>query len=97
MLLDYFKCSQSSDDGGKSQLLEARNETDMTALLIASLKKDKKIIELLIEFGSDVKAADQNGNTAIILAASIDNVKEIISLQLIIHFVLKLFLLDFIK
>lgn len=78
MLLDYYRGSQSSDDDGTSQLeklLEAKNETEMTALLIASFKKDTKIIELLIELGSDVKAVDRDGNTPIILAASIANVK----------------------
>ena len=49
--------------------LEARNESGKTAFLIASQKKDCALIELLVEAGADVNAADQDGNSAILLAA----------------------------
>jgi len=52
------------------KLLEAPNERGYTALLIACLQKDYAIAELLIESGADAKALDQDGNTAILLAAS---------------------------
>ncbi len=51
--------------------LEAKNESGMTALLIACWKRDYAIIELLVEAGADVTAIDrQSGNGAILLAAS---------------------------
>ncbi len=52
------------------KLLEAPNERGYTALLIACLQKDCAIAELLLESGADAKALDQDGNTAILLAAS---------------------------
>ena len=52
------------------KLLEARNERGDTALLMACINKDYAIIELLIESGADAKALDQDGNTAVLLAAS---------------------------
>ena len=51
-------------------LLEAKNESGLTALLIACNNKDYNIVELLVEAGADAKVLDQQGNTAIILAAS---------------------------
>ena len=42
----------------------------MTPLLIACLKKNYALIELLVEIGSDPKATDKDGNTAIILVLS---------------------------
>jgi len=52
------------------KLLESRNTSGMTALLIAVSQKNYALIELLISAGADLKAADQNGDTALILAAS---------------------------
>ncbi len=52
------------------KFLEARNETGKTALLISCQNKDYSIVELLVEAGADVKAADLDGNTAILLSDS---------------------------
>ena len=52
------------------ELLEAKNELGMTALLLACQTKDCAIIELLVKAGANLKAVDADGRTAIILAAS---------------------------
>jgi len=52
------------------ELLEARNTCGMTALLIAVSLRDWTLIELLVAAGADVKAADENGDTALILAVT---------------------------
>ena len=52
------------------ELLEARNTRRMTALLIAVSLRDWALIELLVGAGADVKAADENGDTALILAVT---------------------------
>lgn len=51
-------------------LLEAKNGIGMTPLLIACLKKNYALIELLVENGTNLKSTDEDGNTAIILALS---------------------------
>ena len=51
------------------KLLEAKNENGETALLIACRNKDFALVEVLVEYGADVKAVDKDGNTAILLAA----------------------------
>jgi len=67
-LLIENKRSSSPDGILLSRLLEAENESGKTAFLIAS-QKDCALIELLGEAGTDVNAADQDGNGAILLAA----------------------------
>ena len=67
MLID--KSSSAPDGILLSRLLEAKNGYGKTAFLLASEKKDCALIELLVEAGADVYAADQDGNTAILLAA----------------------------
>ena len=62
------KSSFAPDGALLSSLLEAKNESGKTAFLMAS-QKDCSLIELLVEAGADVNAADQDGNTAILLAA----------------------------
>lgn len=52
------------------KLLGARNRSGSTALLIASNNKDYAMVELLVESGADVQAADRDGNTVIHLVAS---------------------------
>ena len=42
----------------------------MTALLIAAKKKNCAIVEQLVEAGASLKAVDEGGRTAIVLAAS---------------------------
>ncbi len=54
---------------GLENLLEAKNKWGMTALLIATQKKNCAIMELLIEAGASPKAVDEDGRTAIVLAA----------------------------
>lgn len=60
-----------------SNLLEAKDHSGATALLIACKDKDYAMIELLVDSGADVKAVDQNGNTAILLSASSPDPDEI--------------------
>jgi len=52
------------------KLLEAKNESGMTALLISCQCQDYSIVELLVEAGADFNATDEDGNTTTILAAS---------------------------
>jgi len=52
------------------ELLEAKNDSGMTALLIASQNRDYAMAELLVLSGADVNAVDRYGNTAIFLIAT---------------------------
>ena len=65
-----------------AKLLEAKHENGSTALLIACRNKDYGTVELLVEAGADVRALDQDGNTAILLAASSPATEEIPSKEL---------------
>lgn len=67
LLLDHFV--NPSDSTNLKRLLEARNISGTTALMIAVNQKNFQLIELLIDTGADVKALDDNGDTALILAA----------------------------
>jgi len=58
------------------RLLEARGPTGMTALLVAVDLRDYALIELLIGAGADVKAVDDNGDTALIRASTIPSEDE---------------------
>ena len=59
-------------------LLESKtNLTSPTAFLTSCLLKDHALIELLVDAGTDVKAADLDGNTAISLIASSGTKDEI--------------------
>lgn len=59
-------------------LLETKNEQGMTAFLVACLQKEYALIELLVDAGTDLNAADLDGNTAIsLIASSIINMDEI--------------------
>lgn len=60
------------------KLLEATNASGMTALLIAVSQKDCPLIELLVDAGADMKAADENGDTGLILAAKDPPLKDFI-------------------
>ena len=73
MLLDEFKLRDQIEPAGTSSLrkfLETSAIDDRTAIQLACLYKSCAIIELLFEAGSDLKALDDGGNTAIIIAAS---------------------------
>ena len=53
------------------QLLETRTvKSKMTPLLFSCSKMIYPIIELLVDAGADLKAVDENGNTAAIIADS---------------------------
>ena len=66
LLLNNIK---SSDPINLKRLLEARNKSGTTALMIAVDQRDFPLIELLIgTAGADVKAVDGNGDTALIRA-----------------------------
>ncbi len=51
-------------------ILEAKNKSGVTALLMASYRKDLASIELLVKAGANVKAVDEDDNTAVLLASS---------------------------
>lgn len=51
-------------------LLEVQNETNMSALLVASKLRDPALIELLVEAGTNCEALDEESNSALLLAAS---------------------------
>ena len=68
LLLDHFV--NASDPTNLKRLLEARNISGTTALMIAVDQKNFQLIELLIDTGADVKALNENGDTALILAAT---------------------------
>lgn len=75
LLLNHLIIDVTKRDGrlfipsGLEKLLEAKDEWGMTALLIACKKKDSALIEFLIEAGANSKAVDEDGRTAIVLAA----------------------------
>jgi len=56
----------ASDPISLKRLLEARNLSGMTVLLVAVEQRDYALIELLIGAGADLKAVDENGYTALI-------------------------------
>lgn len=60
-----------------TSLLEVKNESGKTALLISCKNKDCGLIELLIAAGAVLNAVDSDGNTAIVLTASSDALDEI--------------------
>lgn len=60
-----------------ARLLEIKNESGKTALLIACQMKNCALIELLVEAGADLKAVDQDKHTAIYLVASSPTMDEI--------------------
>lgn len=64
LLLDHYV--KASDPINFKRLLEARNISETTALMIAVDRMDFPLIELLIRTGADVMAVDKNGNTALI-------------------------------
>ena len=76
MLLDEFKFRdqyESNTAAGTSSLqtfLETTSNSGHTAIQLACWFKSCAIIELLVEAKSDLKALDQEGNTAIMIAAS---------------------------
>lgn len=53
-----------------ARLLEMKDDSGKTALLIACQKKDSSLIELLVQAGADINAIDHDGNSAVLLAAS---------------------------
>lgn len=59
-----------ADSNFLTSLLEVKNESGKTALLISCQNKDYGLIELLIEAGAILSAVDSDGNTAIVLTAS---------------------------
>lgn len=67
MLLDHLKASSGLDRF--NALLEVKNTSGMTPLLIACAKRDFCLVELLVEAGADVKAVNNNGDSACSLAA----------------------------
>ena len=82
LLLDNIK---SSDPINLKRLLEARNKSGTTALMIAVDQRDFPLIELLIgTAGADVKAVDGNGDTALIRATK--NLTEDNDIPPIFHF-----------
>ena len=58
-------------------LLESKTKLKRTVFLVSCLLKDHALIELLVDAGTDVKAADLDGNTAISLIASSGTKDEI--------------------
>ena len=58
-------------------LIEAKNDSGTTALLMASFNKDYPMVELLVDSGADVKSVDQDGNTAIFHTISSSSQDEI--------------------
>ena len=53
------------------RLLEARGPTGMTALLVAVDLRDYALVELLIGAGADLKAVDENEDTALVRSSTI--------------------------
>ncbi len=59
-------------------LLESKTKlTSLTAFLVSCLLKDHALIEMLVDAGTDLKASDLKGNTAISLIASSGTKDEI--------------------
>ena len=64
------------DQTSLKRLLEARAPSGKTALLVAVDLRDYALIELLIGAGADVKAVDENGDSALISASTIPSEDE---------------------
>ena len=77
------------NQGAAGKILEAKNTSGMTALLIAISQKSYDLIELLISAGADLKAVDFNGDTALILASSHPTRKDAIPKNLLSPSLLK--------
>ncbi len=60
----------ASDPISLKRLLEARNLSGMTVLLVAVEQRDYALIELLIGSGAELKAVDENGDSALIRAST---------------------------
>lgn len=52
------------------ELLESRNEQNLTPLLLASIQGKKEMIELLLKMGADMEAGDNEGSNALHNAAA---------------------------
>jgi len=64
------------------KLLEVKNESGMTALLIACQLKNHALIELLVEAGADLNAVNLKCQTAILLVAISSAAEEITTMDL---------------
>ncbi len=69
MLVEKIK-DFDADHDLLTHLLEMKNDSGKTAILISCQNKDYALVEFLVEAGADLRAVDQDGNSAIILAAS---------------------------
>lgn len=69
MLLDELKLRDQIESAGTSCLEKFLDGYDCTAVQLACVFKSCSIIELLVEAGSDLKAIDVEGNTAIMVIA----------------------------
>src|SRR5208283_21941 len=69
---DRFDYNNLSD---KEIINLKNNDGGDTALILASIKNHKNIVELLIKAGADLNLKNNNGNTALI-CASIKNHKD---------------------
>ena len=78
MLVEKIK-DFDADHDLLTHLLEMKNDSGKTAILISCQNKDYALVEFLVEAGADLRAVDQDGNSAIILAASSTAVDETLS------------------
>jgi len=69
-LQEKAKADGSSSLSRLEKLIETADKFGRTPLLDSFRCKASATIELLVEAGADLKATDNDGNTAIILAAS---------------------------